>query len=59
MLSDEDILKLYQDPTFPGSFSGVKNLKHFITRTACADSKTAVKNWRACARNKALKDVKY
>lgn len=30
MLSDEDILKLYQDPTFPGSFSGVKNLKHFI-----------------------------
>lgn len=30
MLSDEEILKLYQDPTFPGSFSGVKNLKHFI-----------------------------
>ena len=30
MLSDEDILKLYQDPNFPGSFSGVKNLRHFI-----------------------------
>jgi hypothetical protein len=30
MLSDEDILKLYQDPTFGGSFSGVKNLKHFL-----------------------------
>ena len=30
MLSDEDILKLYQDTNFAGSFSGVKNLKHFI-----------------------------
>lgn len=30
MLSDEDILKLYQNPNFPGSFSGIKNLKHFI-----------------------------
>lgn len=30
MLSDEDILRLYQDPNFGGSFSGVKNLKHFM-----------------------------
>jgi hypothetical protein len=30
MLSDEFILEKYQDPTFSGSFSGVKNLKHFL-----------------------------
>jgi hypothetical protein len=30
MLTDNDILRLYQDTDFSGSFSGVKNLKHFI-----------------------------
>lgn len=29
-ISDEEILRLYKDPEFSGSFSGVKNLKHFI-----------------------------
>ena len=30
MLTDEEILKLYTDPTFPGSFSGVKTLRDFL-----------------------------
>jgi len=30
MLTDEEILKLYKDPTFAGSFSGVKNFRNFL-----------------------------
>lgn len=30
MLSDEDILKLYNDPKFDGSFSGVKTFRDFL-----------------------------
>lgn len=30
MLSDQEILKLYEDKNFMGSFSGVKNLKIFL-----------------------------
>jgi len=30
MLTDEEILKLYKDPQFPGSFSGVKTLRDFL-----------------------------
>ena len=30
MLTDEEILKLYQDLNFKGSFSGVKNFKQFL-----------------------------
>ncbi len=29
-LSDEDIKKLYVDKTFPGSFSGLATMRHFI-----------------------------
>lgn len=29
-LSDQKILQLYQDPSFYGSFSGVKNFQHFL-----------------------------
>jgi hypothetical protein len=29
-LSDEDLVKLFQDPEFSGSFSGVANFRHFI-----------------------------
>lgn len=30
MLSNEDILRLYQDKNFPGSFSGVRNFQLFL-----------------------------
>ena len=30
MLTDEEILKLYKDPKFAGSFSGVKTLRDFL-----------------------------
>jgi len=30
MLTDQEIIRLWQDPSFGGSFSGVKNLKHFL-----------------------------
>lgn len=30
MLTDEDILKLYNDPAFDGSFSGIKTFRDFL-----------------------------
>lgn len=30
VLSDEDIIRLYQDPKFLGSFSGASNLHKFL-----------------------------
>lgn len=30
VLSDEELKKLYTDPTFEGSFSGMSSMKHFI-----------------------------
>lgn len=30
MLSDEELLRLYQDKSFTGSYSGVSNFRHFI-----------------------------
>lgn len=30
MLTDEEILTLYKDPKFPGSFSGVKTFRDFL-----------------------------
>jgi hypothetical protein len=29
-LTDEDLVKLYQDPNFTGSFSGMTTFKHFL-----------------------------
>jgi len=30
VLSDEQIKDLYSDPSFPGAFSGMANMRHFI-----------------------------
>ena len=29
-LTDEDLVKLYQDPNFMGSYGGMSNFKHFL-----------------------------
>ena len=30
VLTDEDLVKLYQDPNFMGSYGGMSNFKHFL-----------------------------
>jgi hypothetical protein len=30
MLTDQDLLRLFQDPSFAGALSGVKNFKQFL-----------------------------